>query len=49
MILVKLNNGVDTSGGVTYIKGEEAWGGYTRDSKIELDKPLETGAYAFFV
>jgi hypothetical protein len=49
MILVKLNNSNDASGGVTFIKGDSGSGGRSRDASIELNTPLQIGTYAFFV
>lgn len=47
LILVKLNNGKDLSGGTTYIGGRT--GEVTRGTHIyEFEKPLEAGTYGFF-
>jgi hypothetical protein len=47
MILVKLNNGVDTQGGLRLIHGDT--GNQERDAELELYSPLQAGMYAFFV
>lgn len=46
MILLKLNNGKDLSGGVTYIRGDKGY--EDRDAYIEL-KELDLGTYYLFV
>jgi hypothetical protein len=46
MILLKLNNGSDLSGGVTYITGNKGF--EDRDAYLEL-KDLDLGTYLFFV
>lgn len=46
MILLKLNNGKDLSGGVTYINGNKGY--EDRDAYVEL-KELDLGTYYFFV
>jgi hypothetical protein len=46
MILLKLNNGTDMSGGVTYISGNKGY--EDRDAYVEI-KNLEMGTYYYFV
>ena len=46
MILLKLNNGVDLTKGVTYITGSKGY--EDRDAYLEL-KDLALGTYYFFV
>ena len=46
MVVIKLDNGKDISGGVTYVRGGKGY--VERDAYMEL-QDLEAGEYLFFV